>query len=159
MAIVKGQGMDPARRYWHVELGFNYRMTNIAAAIGVGQLEHLNDILQRKREIANTYRAALAGSGVTFQVASDAVKSSEWLVSLLLPRGVDRDKIMKRMALDGIETRPVFYCAHHMPPHHRPGLRFPISEDIAARGISLPSYPMLSVSDIERVCASLTAAL
>ena len=159
MAIVKGQGMDPERRYWHVELGFNYRMTNIAAAIGLGQVERLDDILRCKRAIAAQYRALLAGSGVTFQVASDAVESSEWLISLLLPRGADRTFIMQRLAHDRIETRPVFYCAHHMPPHYRPNLRLPISEDIAARGISLPSYPMLSQADIIRVCASLTEAL
>lgn len=159
MAIVKGQGMDPARRYWHVELGFNYRMTNVAAAIGVGQLERLDEILQRKREIARWYRAALAGKGVIFPVASDFVTGSEWLVSLLLPRGADRQKIMQRMSRDGIETRPVFYCAHHMPPHHRPDLHLPISEDIAERGISLPSYPALSAADVARVCASLIAAL
>jgi perosamine synthetase len=159
MAIVKGQGMDPERRYWHVELGFNYRMTNIAAAIGLGQVERLDNILQRKRAIAARYRTALAGSGVTFQAASNAVESSEWLISVLLPRGADRDSVMQRMVHDGIETRPVFYCAHHMPPHCRPGLSLPVSEDIAARGISLPSYPTLSQADIARVCASLTRSL
>ena len=102
MAIVKGQGMDPERRYWHVELGFNYRMTNIAAAIGLGQVERLDDILRCKRAIAAQYRALLAGSGVTFQVASDAVESSEWLISLLLPRGADRTLIMQRLAHDRI---------------------------------------------------------
>jgi perosamine synthetase len=159
MAIVKGQGMDPDRRYWHVELGFNYRMTNIAAAIGLGQVERLDDILLCKRAIAARYRRLLAGSGVTFQAASNAVESSEWLVSLLLPRGVDRAYVMQRLARNGIETRPVFYCAHHMPPHYRPDLRLPISEDIAARGISLPSYPVLSEADINRVCTSLMEAL
>ena len=159
VAIVKGQGMDPDRRYWHVELGFNYRMTNLAAAIGLAQVERLDEILRCKRAIASQYRASLAGRGVTFQAASAAVESSEWLISLLLPRGADRAYIMQRLAHDRIETRPVFYCAHHMPPHYRANLRLPISEDIAARGISLPSYPMLSQADITRVCACLTEAL
>ncbi len=159
MAIVKGQGMDPDRRYWHIELGFNYRMTNLAAAIGLGQVERLDDILRCKRAIAAQYRASLAGHGVTFQVAPEAVESSEWLISVLLPRGADRSGVMQHLARDGIETRPVFYCAHHMPPHYRPSLRLPISEDIAERGISLPSYPSLSQADIARVCVSLTEAL
>jgi perosamine synthetase len=159
MAIVKGQGMDPDRRYWHIELGFNYRMTNLAAAIGLGQVERLDDILQRKRAIAAQYRASLTGTGVAFQIASHAVESSEWLISLLLPRGVDRTGVMERLARDGIETRPVFYCAHHMPPHYRPSLKLPISEDIAERGISLPSYPSLSGADVARVCTSLVDAI
>jgi perosamine synthetase len=159
MAIVKGQGMDPDRRYWHVELGFNYRMTNIAAAIGLAQLERLDDILRRKRTIAAQYRTALSQSGVSFQSATAAVESSEWLVTLLLPEGADRDAVMQRMLQEGIETRPVFYCAHNMPPHLRQSLSLPISESIAARGVSLPSYPTLSLEDVLRVCASLTGAL
>ena len=159
LRIAKGQGMDPERRYWHVALGFNYRMTNIAAAIGLGQIERLDAILARKRVIADLYRTRLANRPLTFQDRRPEVQGSDWLVSLLLPRGVDRDAVMERLAEARIETRPVFYCAHHMPHHAQPELSLPISEDIAARGISLPSYPTLSDAEVERVCDALVTAV
>jgi perosamine synthetase len=159
LQIAKGQGMDPDRRYWHIAMGFNYRMTNLAAAIGLGQIERLDGILARKRAIAARYRDNLANHPLTFQERKPEVENSEWLVSMLLPRGVDRDAVMRRMADARIETRPVFYCAHHMPHHARPELSLPVSEDIAARGISLPSYPTLSDAEVDRVCETLVAAV
>jgi perosamine synthetase len=157
--LAKGQGMDPTRRYWHIAMGFNYRMTNVAAAIGLGQIERLEAILRRKRAIAARYRADLETAGVTFQASRPEVESSDWLVSLLLPPGTDRERVMGRLAEARIETRPVFFCAHHMPHHARPDLRLPVAEDIAARGISLPSYPGLSDGDVDRVSDALIAAL
>lgn len=159
MVIAKGQGQDPNRRYWHTVLGFNYRMTNLCAAIGTAQMERVDDILLRKRKIAAMYRQKLADVPVVFQSIPNEVQSSEWLVSLLLPKGTDRDRVMRSMAEFGVDTRPVFYCAHHMPPHLQPGLRLPVSEEISARGISLPSYPQLSEEDIEQVCNALREAL
>jgi perosamine synthetase len=155
MVVAKGQGQDLDRRYWHSVLGFNYRMTNLCAAIGTAQMERVDDILSSKRNIAAAYRRELADVGVEFQTLPNEVTSSEWLVSLLLPKGVDRDRVMKGMADLGIDTRPVFYCAHHMPTHARPELRLSVSEDISARGISLPSYPQLTAGDIDRVCSAL----
>ena len=155
---VKGQGQSAARRYWHDEVGFNYRMTNIAAAIGVAQIERLNEILERKRTIARLYRDSLANSGVTFQNVPENVEMSEWLISALLPVGIDRDATMHHMAAAGVDTRPVFYCAHHMPMYSN-GQSLPVAEDISRRGISLPSYPGLSDEDVLRVCISLTAAI
>lgn len=160
MRKVKGQGQSFARRYWHEELGFNYRMTNIEAAIGLAQLERLADILAAKRRIAERYRALLADAPVTFQRLDDGVVSSEWLVSCLLPRYCDRDRLMADMAADGIETRPVFYGAHQMPMYaHLAHEHLRTTEDISARGISLPSYPQLGDDDLARVVMALTRAL
>ena len=157
MRKVKGQGQSLTRRYWHDELGFNYRMTNIAAAVGVAQMERLSQIVKRKQNIARLYRSHLAGLPFDFQSPSDDVTSNEWLVSLLLPEGSDRDGIMADMAASGVDTRPVFYCAHHMPMYVIDE-RFPVAENIASRGISLPSYPALTDDDIERVCDVLKSA-
>lgn len=161
MKMVKGQGQSLTRRYWHVELGFNYRMTNICAAIGLAQIERLATILKRKREIGALYRRLAGerlGNSVSFQTIPSQVVSSDWLVSLLLPQGSDRDAIMAAMQAKGVETRPVFYCAHQMPMYLT-GESFPASENIAARGISLPSYPTLSDADVTRVVETLAAAL
>lgn len=84
---VKGQGQSLTRRYWHEVLGFNYRMTNIAAAIGTAQMERLGPILARKREIATQYRARLASLPAEFQRPLPGTAGLDWLVSLLLPQG------------------------------------------------------------------------
>jgi len=161
MRIVKGQGQSLTRRYWHEELGFNYRMTNIQAAIGLAQSERLADILARKRAISRRYRDVLAGHPVTFQAPLPGVVSSDWLVSLLLPPAVDRDAVMRRMSDRGVETRPVFYCAHQMPMYRAPEMdgSFPIARDISERGISLPSYPALTDRDVDYVAQVLIDAI
>ena len=161
LKTVKGQGQSPTQRYWHVELGFNYRMTNICAAIGLAQIERLPTILARKRAIGDLYRRLCAerlGNIVSFQKLSANVVSSDWLVSLLLPEGTDRTKVMGRMQENGVDTRPVFYCAHQMPMYSN-SEHFPVSEAIAAHGISLPSYPTLSSADVARVVETLANAL
>ena len=158
MRKVKGQGQSLERRYWHDELGFNYRMTNICAAIGVAQMERIDAILARKQEIAALYMAQLRGAPVEFQRPIEGVVSSNWLISVLLPRNHDRNKVMERLSDQGIDSRPVFYCAHHMPMY-RTGDTHPVAEDIAARGISLPSYPSLSDEDVIRVAQTLAEAI
>ncbi|MFH5923534.1 DegT/DnrJ/EryC1/StrS family aminotransferase [Roseomonas xinghualingensis] len=158
LRMTKGQGQSLTRRYWHEVLGFNYRMTNIAAAIGLAQIERLAPVLDRKRGIAKLYRQLSASLPVTFQVPAADVSASDWLVSLLLPPGTDRERLMREMDAEGIETRPVFFCAHTMPMYLRDE-RFPIAEDIAARGLSLPSYPLLSDADVARVVQALGNAL
>jgi perosamine synthetase len=158
LRLLKGQGQSPTRRYWHVEMGFNYRMTNICAAIGLAQIERLPFILARKRAIAALYRRLLQDAPVTFQQRAANVESGEWLVSALIPDGVDRDQVMQSMEDDGVETRPVFSCAHQMPMYAAP-LNLPVAEQISRRGISLPSYPQMTESDVERVTGVLCAAI
>jgi len=158
LRIVKGQGQSLTRRYWHEVLGFNYRMTNVAAAIGLAQMERLPDILARKRAIDVRYRALLADQPLEFQRIAPGVVSSHWLTSFLLPRGADREAVMRRMADRGVETRPVFLCAHTMPMYDR-GERHPVASDIAARGMSVPSYPTLAAAEQERVVAALLEGL
>jgi perosamine synthetase len=155
---VKGQGHSDTRRYWHVELGFNYRMTNICAAIGLAQMERLEAILARKHAIAELYREKLANLPITLQRKADDVVSSDWLFSLLLPQHHDQERVMRFMETQGVETRPVFRCAHLMPMYHK-GETFPVSEDLANRGISLPSYPGMSDNDVDRVVEALRMGL
>jgi perosamine synthetase len=155
---VKGQGQSLTRRYWHEVLGFNYRMTNIAAAIGLAQFERLQEIRQRKQKVVQQYRELLTELPVTLQRPAANVESSEWLISILLPEGADRDRVMRDMHTLGVDTRPVFYCAHTMPMYAK-GEKFPIAESIAARGVSLPSYPSLTGSEVNRVVDALRTAL
>jgi perosamine synthetase len=154
----KSQGQSAHRRYWHDSFGFNYRMTNIAAAIGLAQIERLDDIRARKQKLSQTYKTLLAEWPVTFQTRASGVESCDWLVTLLLPPIVDRDRLMDDMQSAAVETRPVFYCAHTMPIYAT-GEHLPVAESIASRGLSLPSYPQLSQRDLERVCDVLIASL
>jgi perosamine synthetase len=158
MRRLKGQGQSPTRRYWHTERGFNYRMTNICAAIGLAQLERLPAILSRKRAIAAQYRDLLKNAPVVFQKRPPQVESGEWLVSALLPEQIDRDEIMRRMWNDGIETRPVFFGAHQMPMYDS-SLSLPVAEEISRRGISLPSYPQMTEQEVNRVVEALCVAI
>ena len=150
----KGQGQSLTKRYWHDIIGFNYRMTNIAAAIGVAQMERFDEIFRRKREIASLYREKLGNHDLVFQTRQEGVIASDWMVSLLLPDGIDRDLVMREMKDRGIDTRPVFYCAHEMPMYRIDG-DFPVAADIARRGLSLPSYPKLTDDQVEMVCSQL----
>jgi perosamine synthetase len=154
----KGQGQSLTRRYWHEVMGFNYRMTNVAAAIGCAQMERLGEILAAKRALAARYKALFADFPVSFQAIPPGVESSYWLVTTLLPSEIDRDRVMAFMTTQQVETRPVFYPAHQMPMYAS-DLKLPVAEEIAARGISLPSYPALNHAEIDRVAATLGAAL
>jgi len=158
LRLVKGQGQSPTRRYWHVELGFNYRMTNICAAIGLAQLERLPEILAQKQQVAARYRGLLADLPVALQRPQPNVRGTTWLLSLLLPERCDREAVMAAMQAAGVETRPVFYCAHQMPMYDR-GQRLPVAEGIAARGMSLPSFPHLTDDEIAYVVDTLREAI
>ena len=160
--MIKGQGQSFTKRYWHEILGYNYRMTNIQAAIGLAQMERIDYILNRKREIAKIYKELLKDvQGIVFQNAADGVTGSDWLVSVLLPEGTDMEAVMRNMAEDGVDTRPVFYRADEMPMYSSSGNgeEFPVAADISSRGISLPSYPALKDEEIKTVSDSLKRSL
>ena len=157
---IKGQGQDPTRRYWFPVLGYNYRMTNIAAAIGLAQLECIGWHLERRRQIARWYREFLGDNDVVaLSPEMPWAKSAFWMNSVVLssefPR--ERDQVMARMTEAGVETRPFFYPMHTLPMYHDPsgGSSFPVAEGLAARGINLPSSADLTREEVEFVCRSL----
>lgn len=158
LRLMRGQGMDPQRRYWFPVVGFNYRMTNLAAAIGVAQLERVDRMLAARQEVARTYERELGGH-VEFLTSVPGTDPVDWLVTVLLPRGVDRDAVMARMAEDGVETRPVFVPMHHLPMYRRPGESFPVADDLSRRGVSLPTWVGLQEEDVVRVSRLLRAAV
>jgi perosamine synthetase len=160
--LLRGQGQDPQRRYWFPVVGFNYRLTNVAAAIGVGQLERIDWHLQRRREVASWYRERLADvDGLVFSPDAEWAESSYWMSSVLLPGGVDRDTVAGELAEHGIDTRPFFYPVHTLPPYQDTARSrdFPIAERLAARGLNLPSSALLDHDDVEYVCEALRNAI
>lgn len=148
---IKGQGLAKYREYWHDIIGYNYRMTNICAAIGCAQLETIQEKLMRKAEIASFYRTRLSHL-VEFQEEVDGMVHSHWMVSCLLDSSSLRDGLRESLVQKGIETRPVFYPIHSMPMYARSFRRMPVADSISTRGVNLPSYPTLTNSELVEVC-------
>jgi perosamine synthetase len=149
---LKGQGLAAHREYWHDVVGYNYRMTNIQAAIGLAQLERSEEFVERKRAIATLYGELLKNTPVEIHREAPETRHSYWMISVLVERAELRDPLREHLAKAGIETRPLFYPVHTMPMHSRNFRRHPVAEDLAWRGINLPSWPGLKNSEIERIC-------
>ena len=158
--ILRDHGMSPTRRYWHPVLGYNYRMTNLQAAVGVGQIEKIDAIIAAKRRIAADYQTLLAGiPGLTLPVEPAGSRSVFWLNSLCVDPmlfGTDRDTVMAELKKYGIETRPVFPVVNQQPYYAAgPHVHMPVAEQLSARGLSLPSDASLSLKEIQHVAKCL----
>ena len=111
----KGQGLAEHRQYWHDVIGFNYRMTNICAAIGLAQLEQADVFIAKKRQIADWYKNGLKDLPlVVHQEAQDCLHTY-WMVNIVLDDDRQRDPLREHLASAGIEIRPMFYPVHTMP--------------------------------------------
>lgn len=158
MRMLRDQAMDPQKRYWHTDIGYNYRMTNIQAAIGVAQMEKIDRIITIKRENAKAYNVLLGNvSGISIPPEAEWAKNVYWMYSILLEEdaGISRDDLMLKLKEDGIDTRPFFYPMHTQPPYAENRCSLPIAEDLAKRGINLPSSPLLKEQEIEYIVQSL----
>jgi perosamine synthetase len=150
---LKSQGVSKDREYWHDVLAYNYRMTNIQAAIGLSQIEILPEIKARKQAVASAYRSQLADLPLRTHDPYGDVDHSYWMCSIILDDPKMRDPLRKYLSDQSIETRPFFPPAHTMP--HCAADRFlPVAESLSARGINLPSYPALTDTEIDRICAA-----
>lgn len=149
---LRDHGMTPGKRYWHERPGFNGRMTNLQAAIGVAQLARLPEITARNRRLDALYRQHLGAlPGIEFpQAMPNHAEPAIWLVSALLP-AEKRNALIDSAAKAGIELRPFFYSLSTMPPYRRYGRRCPNSLHLSGRGINLPT----SVAVDEGVVAKL----
>ncbi len=150
---LKGQGLAAHREYWHDIIGYNYRMTNVAAAIGLAQLERADTFIARKREIAALYRQQLSDSPVKVHAEAPGTLHSYWMTSIIVDEADDRDALREHLAAAGIETRPLFYPVHTMPMYSKSFRRHPVAEELAWAGINLPSWPGLSDRQVLDICA------
>jgi perosamine synthetase len=161
---LKGQGMDPDRRYWFPTIGYNYRMSNIAAAIGLAQLEKVDYHMARRREIADHYIKELAQTpGISIQPEKDWARNVYWMTSAVLEENlpITRDDLMTGLAEAGIETRPFFYPMHALPMYQKDvdGVSFPVADRLAKNGLNLPSSATLSHKDVSYVCSQIIRIL
>ncbi len=148
----KGQGLAKYREYWHDIIGYNYRMTNICAAIGLAQLENVEQTIAKKLQIADWYKIHLKNLPVEFHAGSEEVLHTYWMICILVAQTEIRDNLRNYLLENGIETRPTFYPIHSMPMYAHNYYRLPVAEDISWRGINLPSYPDLSENNIIEIC-------
>lgn len=150
---IKGQGLAAHREYWHDIVGYNYRMTNIAAAIGLAQLEQVDKFIERKIEISEIYKKELRKLPIQVHEAIGEVKHTYWMVSISCVNLEDRDNLRDYLATRGIETRPTFYPIHTMPMYDHKYQSLPIAEKLGWSGINLPSYPGLCDDEVKYVCS------
>jgi perosamine synthetase len=170
MRRLRGQGMDPDRRYWFPVVGYNYRLTNVACAILCAQLERADELLGRRRDVAAWYADELGGTPwLEPQPVAPWAEWVPWLQSVLVARegaGIDRDGLMRTLEADGIETRPFFVPIHALPPYEPHataasgvGRSLEVTADLASRGLNLPLHPGLSRGDVARVAGAVRAAV
>lgn len=162
LRLFRGQGMDPKRRYWFPVIGYNYRMTNIAAAIGVAQMETVDQALASRALLAKWYDEAFAAfkDQIVLPKQLSWAKHVFWMYTIYLRDGdeLKREKVRQYMDEMGIETRPVFYPMHVLPPYAEKQA-YPVADLWAARGINLPTHQDLTETDVRYIVETLINAL
>jgi perosamine synthetase len=152
--MLRDHAMPPERRYWHAEVGFNYRMTNLQAAVGVAQMERIHELIARKRAIAQRYMQELRDvPGVTRPGERPGCTNVYWMFSVLVdpPFPLTRDELIVALRARGIDSRPFFHPLDTLPPYAGAAPR-PVALSLSQRGINLPSSPSLTDAQIDYIC-------
>jgi perosamine synthetase len=151
--ILRGHGMSAEKRYWHDVVGFNYRMTNLQAAIGVAQLERIEDIHKNRKEYEDFYRETLSEKNYTFQSDLKGRRRITWLVSFLVDKNTNREEYIGNLKEKGIDARPFFYLLSDMDIYKKYCHKStPVSKKISTLGLSLPTYESLkSIVEIKNI--------
>ncbi len=163
--LLRGQGMDPKRRYYFPVTGFNYRLTNVACAILCAQLERRDEILAERHRVFARYRELLGQTpGLGYQPVADWAEPTPWLFSVLVEQdefGMSRDELGDQLAVRGIETRPLFVPLHTLPPFSEAsrarGENLPHTERLAASGLNLPTYNGLTHAEQDWIVEAIAA--
>jgi perosamine synthetase len=161
MRFLRGHAMSTDRRYFHPELGFNYRMTGMQAALGRSQLRRIEEVLCKKRNIATLYAERLAGLPelCLHPPGTEDTQSIFWMYSILTPSQAMRDMLMEQLRMKGIDTRPFFCPMSSLPPFAAHASDTPISRQLSIRGLNLPSGPLLTEHEIDYVADAVREAL
>lgn len=160
MRLLRGQGQGP-NRYEHVAVGFNYRLTDLQASVGVGQVEKLNEHLYHRRRVRALYRQYLP-DGYLPQPEPPGRNSAHWMVAVQAPSALVKDRAVALCTSRQIETRPVFPPLHLQPCYSHLGYKagqFPVAERLHRHGIVLPTHACITEDDVVRVCTALEEAL
>lgn len=157
---LRDHAFSSERHFWHKFLGFNYRMTNMQAAVGLAQVERFNDLVGRRIQHAKLYSSLLNDvEGLTLPPVTRDIKNVFWMYSLLVGDdfGISRDELRARLAKRGIETRTFFIPIHLQPIYYNQfkGQEFPVAEELCRKGLYLPSAGGLANEEIEFICESI----
>ena len=158
---LRDHAMSKEKRYWHTELGYNYRITNIQAALGLAQLTRIDSIIKKKIKIFTWYKKYLGESDLyTLNPEKVGVKNVFWMVCLLLSKhaSIERDEFMKELKEAKIDSRPFFYPMSQLPMYNS-GIINPCSYDIAKRGLNLPSSFNLSHEEVSYISEKIVELL
>lgn len=153
MEQLKDHGMSKERRYYHPQIGYNYRLTNIQAALGLAQLERIEQTVETKRRNARLYNSLLKDiKGIVLPVEEPWAKNVYWMYSLLVEKDyqLGRDELMAKLKQEGIDTRPFFIPLHKMP-YLNEGLKLPVAEKLGQIGMNLPSSVKLTKEQIDKI--------
>jgi perosamine synthetase len=157
-AWLRDHGMSKERRYYHPEIGFNYRMTNLQAAVGVAQMERISEFIERKRRLAELYACYLADiPGIALPPQEEWAYNVYWMYSILVDDkvfGCDAAALIAHLRQNRIDSRPFFVPIHENPPYAQPDT-FPVSTRLGRQGINLPSSPTLTEDAIVRIAAAI----
>ena len=147
---------DKERRFIHSEIGFKYSLSNLLAAIGLAQLERIEDIIKQKRELARIYNKRLGETeGITLPYESKDVRNVYWMYGILLDKnfGVSRDRLKEELFKMGVDTRFFFTGMHKQAPFKASDSgSYPVSENLEKNGLYLPSAVSLTEEQINYIC-------
>jgi perosamine synthetase len=156
--LLRNLAFEPGRRFHHEHLGFNFRMTNLQAALGIPQVARMDEIMAKKRAIAAAYMEGLREvAGIVLPIEEPWARSVFWMYGLVVDpeMGLDAEALAKRLADRGVETRPFFLGLHEQPVFRRRGWfmhqKFPVAERLARQGLYLPSGLGLQPDQVEQV--------
>ena len=157
---------EPERRFYHAELGCNFRLTNLQAAVGLAQLETVEERLEHKRWMGKAYQERLGRiSGLSLQTIRPWARPVYWMFGIVVDEQVGKTaaEVSDHLASRGVMTRPFFRGMHEQPALHRMGLfvdeRYPVAERLSRHGLYLPSGPTLTHTQLEQVCDAVASAL
>jgi perosamine synthetase len=155
--MLRGQGQSFEKRYWHLEIGHNYRMTNVQAAILCAQLERAKPILEEKRRVARQYlKKFVQDDRISIQKVLEGHTHGHWIIAAKTP--LQAPVLAAKLKEKNIDTRPMFYPINDMPPYltDEP---MPVARDLSEHSLMLPSSPLLSDEQIEFICDTITGIL
>lgn len=158
MKMLRDHGVSKRRRYYHPSLGFNYRMTNLQAALGMAQLSKIDLLIEKKRQIATWYNSLLRPLDSNLILQGEAVwaKNVYWMYSIVIPRKgkINRDLLIRELKKRKIDSRPFFFPVHQLS-RYKDGEKYPVAEYLGGSGINLPSSVSLDQQTVKYICQNI----
>ncbi|MBT4824940.1 DegT/DnrJ/EryC1/StrS family aminotransferase [Candidatus Woesearchaeota archaeon] len=156
MRVLKNHGMDESKRYWHEIIGYNYRITNLQAAVGLAQLEQINEFIEKRIKIAELYNKHLKDiKGITLPPKKEWAKNVYWMYCILIKDEfpISRDELIEKLKEKGIDSRKFFFPLSMMTPY-KDDSASPVSKLLSNKGICLPTFTDMSEEEIKEIIES-----